>query len=102
MLLKDMKPGEKGIIVQFRPGQIEYRRRLLALGALPGTKFEVARVAPLGDPVEIKTSRLFHQREKGRDEILDVKPARLISAMMKNIIAVVGNPNCARRLYLTD
>ena len=46
MLLKDMKPGEKGIIVQFRPGQIEYRRRLLALGALPGTKFEVARVAP--------------------------------------------------------
>lgn len=74
MLLKDMKPGEKGIIVQFRPGQIEYRRRLLALGALPGTKFEVARVAPLGDPVEIKLRGSFVSVRKGEIEILDVKP----------------------------
>lgn len=74
MLLKDMKSGEKGIIVQFRPGQIEYRRRLLALGALPGTKFEVARVAPLGDPVEIKLRGSFISVRKGEIEILDVKP----------------------------
>ncbi|WP_289077624.1 FeoA family protein [uncultured Parasutterella sp.] len=74
MLLKDMKPGEKGIIVQFRPGQIEYRRRLLALGALPGTKFEVARVAPLGDPVEIKLRGSFISVRKGEIGILDVKP----------------------------
>ena len=49
-----MKPGEKGVIKAFRHGLIEYRKRLLALGALPGTPFVVERVAPLGDPVEIK------------------------------------------------
>lgn len=69
-----MKPGEKGIIVKFRPGQIEYRRRLLALGALPGTKFEVTRVAPLGDPVEIRLRGSFISVRKGEIEILDVKP----------------------------
>ena len=42
-----MKPGEKGVIKSFRPGLIEYRKRLLALGALPGTPFVVERVAPL-------------------------------------------------------
>ena len=29
-----MKPGEKGVIKAFRHGLIEYRKRLLALGAL--------------------------------------------------------------------
>ena len=32
MLLRDMKPGEKGVIKAFRHGLIEYRKRLLALG----------------------------------------------------------------------
>ena len=73
MLLKDMKPGEKGIIVQFRPGQIEYRRRLLALGALPGTKFEVARVAPLGDPVEVTVRGYELSLRKADAEMIEVE-----------------------------
>ena len=56
-----MKPGEKGVIKAFRHGLIEYRKRLLALGALPGTPFVVERVAPLGV-------------RKGEIEILDVEP----------------------------
>lgn len=31
-----------------------YRRRLLAMGLTPGTDIQVERLAPLGDPVEIK------------------------------------------------
>ena len=31
-----------------------FRRRLLALGFIPGTPIESVRVAPLGDPVEYK------------------------------------------------
>ena len=72
MLLKDMKPGEKGIIVQFRPGQIEYRRRLLALGARPGTKFEVARVAPLGDPIEVTVRGYELSLRKAVAEMIEV------------------------------
>ena len=74
MLLRDMKPGEKGVIKSFRPGLIEYRKRLLALGALPGTPFVVERVAPLGDPVEIRGSSISVR--KGEIEILDVQPIK--------------------------
>ena len=53
MLLKELSPGTKGTIVGYDKRAPEYRRRLLMLGATPGTAFEVVRVAPLGDPVEI-------------------------------------------------
>ena len=74
MLLKNMHPGEKGQIVSFKRGLPEYRKRLLALGALPGTDFEVTRVAPLGDPVEIKLRGSYINVRNGEIEILDVKP----------------------------
>lgn len=32
-----------------------YRQKLLSLGMLPGSSFQVVRVAPLGDPVHIET-----------------------------------------------
>ena len=50
MLLKELSPGARGRIVALRKEQPEYRRRLLMLGA----EFEVVRIAPLGDPVEIR------------------------------------------------
>lgn len=51
--LRDMRPGEKGVIVRVA-GRGPARRRLLDMGVTRGTPFEVERVAPLGDPVEIK------------------------------------------------
>lgn len=35
-------------------GETTLRRRLLEMGALPGTAIEVVRVAPLGDPIEVR------------------------------------------------
>ncbi|NIG62905.1 MAG: ferrous iron transporter A [Serratia symbiotica] len=35
-----------------------YRQKLLSLGMLPGSSFEIVRVAPLGDPIAIKTHRV--------------------------------------------
>lgn len=37
---------------------LAYRQKLLSLGMLPGSSFDVVRVAPLGDPIEIKTRRV--------------------------------------------
>ena len=34
-------------------GEGSFRRRLLELGLVPGTRVELLRVAPLGDPVEL-------------------------------------------------
>lgn len=31
-----------------------YRKRLIAMGFTPGSTFELTRLAPLGDPIEIK------------------------------------------------
>ncbi|MCS3432844.1 ferrous iron transporter A [Klebsiella sp. BIGb0407] len=35
-----------------------YRQKLLSLGMLPGSSFQVVRVAPLGDPIHIETRRI--------------------------------------------
>jgi DtxR family Mn-dependent transcriptional regulator len=51
--LAEMKPGEKAAIVKVA-GTGSIRRRLLDMGATSGTLVEVERVAPLGDPIEVK------------------------------------------------
>ena len=51
--LKDLKPGEKGKITKVS-GQGLIRRRILDMGVIPGSDIEVQRVAPLGDPIEVK------------------------------------------------
>ncbi|WP_411904591.1 ferrous iron transporter A [Salmonella enterica] len=35
-----------------------YRKKLLSLGMLPGSSFNVVRVAHLGDPIHIETLRV--------------------------------------------
>ena len=52
--LADFVVGEVGIVLGFNKGAPAYRQKLLAMGLITGTEFQVARVAPLGDPVEIK------------------------------------------------
>lgn len=53
MNLKALKPGEKAAIVKIT-GSGSIRRRLSDMGATAGTIIEVERVAPLGDPIEVK------------------------------------------------
>ncbi len=52
MTLKDLKPGEKGIVVSIgQRGPL--RRRIMDMGVTPGISIKVVKVAPLGDPIEI-------------------------------------------------
>lgn len=52
--LRDMKIGETGRIAKFNGVNGAYREKLLAMGLTLGATFKIVRVAPLGDPVEIK------------------------------------------------
>ena len=52
--LADIAVGERARILGFDKGAQAYRQKLLAMGLIKGTEFVVARVAPMGDPVEIK------------------------------------------------
>ncbi len=50
-----------------------YRQKLLSLGMLPGSSFNVVRVAPLGDPVHIETRRVSLVLRKKDLELLNVE-----------------------------
>lgn len=52
--LNQLQKGARGKIVAISAQEMAYRRKLLAMGLTPGTAFEVVRVAPLGDPIEIR------------------------------------------------
>ena len=52
-LLSELKRGEKGRIIKVG-GTGGIRRRLLDMGLVTGSDIEMERVAPLGDPIEIK------------------------------------------------
>lgn len=51
--LKSLKPGEGGTIVSIK-GKGPIRRRLMDMGVVRGSEVMVEKVAPLGDPIEIK------------------------------------------------
>ena len=74
MQLRDLKPGQKGVVKGFLPGNQGSRKKLFSLGVLPNTQFEVTRVAPLGDPIEIKLRGSFISVRKAEIEIIDVYP----------------------------
>ena len=52
-LLSELKRGERGRILKIGSGG-GLRRRLLDMGLVPGSEIEMERVAPMGDPIEIK------------------------------------------------
>ncbi|NCU31705.1 MAG: hypothetical protein EOM23_01945 [Candidatus Moranbacteria bacterium] len=51
--ISDLKPGDKGKIKKIE-GSSNLRRKLLDMGIIPGSPFEVIKLAPLGDPVDVK------------------------------------------------
>ena len=51
--LSQQAPGTKGKILRV-DGRDAIHRRLLDMGVVSGTEFEVEKKAPLGDPIEIK------------------------------------------------
>jgi len=52
-VLSELKKGDKGKIIKIG-GKGSIHRRLLDMGLVAGSEVEMQRVAPLGDPIEIK------------------------------------------------
>lgn len=50
-----------------------YRQKLLSLGMLPGSSFNVVRVAPFGDPIHIETRRVSLVLRKKDLALLEVE-----------------------------
>lgn len=70
--LATVKPGRRAKIIKIS-GVGGIRRRLLDMGATAGTVVEVERIAPLGDPIEIKIKGYhltLRKSEAGRIEVV--------------------------------
>jgi ferrous iron transport protein A len=80
MLLSEIKPGQ---IVQIAGigGQSSFRRRLMELGLVPGTRVELVRVAPLGDPVELLVRGASLSIRKAEAGVIEVEQAELAPAL---------------------
>jgi ferrous iron transport protein A len=53
MTITDLNIGDKGRILSMLLGDKAYRQRLISMGLIPGTEFQITRYAPFGDPIEI-------------------------------------------------
>lgn len=54
-----------------------WRQKLLTMGMLPGSLIEIIRVAPLGDPVQIRTRRVS----------LAVRHSDLASLLLEEVVS---------------
>jgi len=118
MQLSEMKVGDKGEILSVQ-AKGEIRRRILDMGLVYGVKFKVVRVAPLGDPIEIRLKGFHLSLRKEEAAFIEVKlkghigdgvPMREYGPLhtpvkRKNInngnrkdisVALVGNPNSGK------
>ncbi|MFM8443461.1 MAG: ferrous iron transport protein A [Methylococcus sp.] len=73
MVFKDLRVGERARVVGFTEGGKAYRRKLLSMGLTPGVEIAVIRVAPLGDPVEIRVRGFALSLRKDEAEALQVE-----------------------------
>ncbi len=73
MTLKAVSPGNR-VIVQKLTGKGDIKRRLMDMGIIPGTEILVQKVAPLGDPVEIKFKGYNLSLRWNEAETILVKP----------------------------
>lgn len=75
MTLGEMKTGMSGTVLAVG-GEGALRRRLLDMGLTPGTTVCVSRVAPLGDPIELRLRSYTLSIRREDAEKIQIQPGR--------------------------
>lgn len=70
--LKDLKPGQKCKVLKVR-GRGEINKRIVEMGLTPGSVVELERIAPLGDPIDVKVKGYHLSLRKDEAEGIDVE-----------------------------
>ncbi len=65
--------GTHARIMGFTDSETNFRRKLLALGVMPGAQIEVRRYAPLGDPIQIQLRGASISLRKQEASIIQVE-----------------------------
>ena len=72
--LEDLAPGGRGRIAGI-DGEVEMVQRLLEMGLVPGTELEVVRLAPLGDPIEVRVRGYLLSIRKENARLIRLEPS---------------------------
>ncbi len=70
--LKDIRIGENARVIKLY-GQGAVRRRIMDMGITKGVEISVCKVAPLGDPIEIKVRGYQLSLRKADAEMIEVE-----------------------------
>ncbi len=76
MKFTQLRIGHKARITAIQAGDKHYRRRLIAMGLIPGTIFTVKRIAPLGDPIEISVRGYALSLRKSEASLLAIEEVK--------------------------
>ncbi len=72
--LKELGIGDKAIITGYASGgDRAYRRKLMAMGLTPHAELEVIRLAPLGDPIQIRVRNTYLTLRKDEAVLLKLQ-----------------------------
>ena len=69
--LKDVKVGQSAVIERLH-GEGALKRRMMDMGLTKGTEVYVRKVAPLGDPMELRVRGYELSVRKGDAELIEV------------------------------
>ena len=72
--LRDVKVGETATVVKLH-GEGAVKRRIMDMGITRNTEVFVRKVAPLGDPIEVKVRNYELSIRKADAEMIEVKEA---------------------------
>ena len=75
MRLSEVEPQEICRIVDAAEGHAEIQSRLYALGLYPGVQVRVLRLAPLGDPMQIKVGNALLSIRQQEAQLIQVDMA---------------------------
>ena len=71
--ISELSIGERARIVGFAEAGKGYRRKLLTMGLTPGAEIGITRVAPMGDPIEIRVRGFALSLRKEEAAAVDVE-----------------------------
>jgi ferrous iron transport protein B len=101
--ISDLQVGEYGKVTGFEKDFTIHRQKLLAMGLTPGTEFQIIRVAPLGNPVEIRVRGNDLSLRKNEVTALNIERLEVKSeqpaephSLQPHVIGIIGNPNCGK------
>lgn len=92
LTLEQVVPG-KAVVVEKVGGARAFRRRLMELGIIPGTRVEVLRIAPFGDPMELSARgcNLSIRAAEAREVQVQVLPATQAASASELPVGLVKN-----------